>query len=437
MTALPETGVDYYEFDPDRCAEMHNRIVSIIVTGPLNRDSTYTVANFMTANESIEQTDPFKEFLSAPLLHFLSKINVITTTSPGRSLSFTPHLEHPHPLNFFTYQENDIEDKYPYAIMLYAASSGESDDGGLFFDMATNLVTRIAVLSDWPKEDEWVTLEEALERYLEMFETGKYHVSEYDPNASGSTTETNAEADIVQAVDQYNALLSAIAARTEGAIIYDKPLVDPEILRKWGIKGFAFEFLSRARSPSFSYIAPGITVFNDRTLDEMMARDVGSPRQQTSKERYSGESHLAPMLLFPGDTPIVEEDPFLKYESVFFFDNLAGVYLWGSYNFGDELKFILPYPIGKYVEGEDPTHWKHRANSLLYQHGSCPFFPGHHTRLATLLQLWTFNVEQGQFDVGPDGVKGGMDFYRQAESAQTEIQFFLDKEACWYRPERQ
>ncbi|KAL4903300.1 hypothetical protein BDW74DRAFT_157044 [Aspergillus multicolor] len=92
----------------------------------------------------------------------------------------------------------------------------------------------------------------------------------------------------------------------------------------------------------------------------------------------------------------------------------------------------LPYSIesypdndGKRVKLRTPTH-----GSEPWQHGECPFFIQHSTRLATIFDRWRKLVEDGICTVDEHGVHGGIEFYRQAEDpAKTE--WFCLRDVCF------
>lgn len=425
MTALP----DFYVFDPAKCAQLHNQILTIVAAGP--RGASNRLVNFFAAYEDVEAADPSRQYLSEPLVKFLSQIDVAVADGDNFSdtLSFTPHLAQPHLASFWSYSEWDLEDQYPHAILLYPEAGGDGE-GGVFFDMSTNLAVMIIVSAEFPHKDQWQPLEIILQRYLDLFESGKYHVSDYDSNATGCSAEPWVEQDVLATLEQYHALLDAIAARIAGAMVEDKPLVSTDTLTRWNVKGFAYEFLSRAKSPSFTFIAPGITVWNASAFNTLRVEDIGSAR-----DKVATEQEFETVLIFPSDTQVYEGDEMLRFISPVLFHNLAGVYLWGPDT--DEMRFILPYPIGQngfVFFGSSPRDdldwkWRVRGNDVLYQHGRCPFFRDHFTRLVTLLHSWTIAVEWGDFLVGPNGVEGGMDLYKQADTANPGIDFNVN--VCW------
>jgi hypothetical protein len=242
-----------------------------------------------------------------------------------------------------------------------------------------------------------------------------------------------AEADVVSALTAYERLLRSISWRIPASTILDTPLIDAGTLRRWNVSGFAYELLSRARTPSFTYIAPGVKTWTTASFQEIMERDKGSQRLNTIHERKLHADEV-PFLLFPSSSPIREVHSSFREHAMLLLGNLTGVYLWGA---SDLIKFVLPYSTGEngyIVSGSSPEterdwRWREVGNDVLYQHGRCPFFPNHLTRLTSLLKLWTENVERGLFKVDENGVLGGMEAYKSADSPMPGIDVHVGQ--CW------
>ncbi|THU87874.1 hypothetical protein K435DRAFT_326627 [Dendrothele bispora CBS 962.96] len=393
-----------------------------------------------------DQEDKLRRRLSNPLLDFLSQIYVTAPSDMSDSsvawnwIRFTPLFAQPSPYRLWEYEEWVLGDEY---VLLYP--DPEDSTGGIFFDMQQNLIC----MADLPGTDmescPWHYLELGLTRYLEQFEVGKFRLpvnrtkidendvryEDYDFNIAVQRVDGS---DLMTALELYDSLLEVIAERLDGAKIYDDPLVDMETLTRWGVEGFAFEFLSRARRPGFTYIAPSITVFNSSTFDAMMELNNGT-LQRWIQDRDMGD--MAPILLFPGDTLVDLEgdDEREKYlfnlQHQYLINNMSGVYLQPDWDWGDTIRFVLPYSIGqnghiRYASLPDKAV---RGHSALYQHGPCPFFKGHGTRLFSLLYNWKESVRSGAFFVGPDGVEGGMDLYREADTEDPRINTNVG--VCW------
>ncbi|KAK7460532.1 hypothetical protein VKT23_009253 [Stygiomarasmius scandens] len=433
---VDENGFYVNDFNATACAELHNQIVALVSRTP--NQPKHTLQKFFDVYAA--QDEELRSRLSDPLLDFLSRIHV-PVMLPGKSwprINFTPRLAQPAADAFWLFEDWELGDEY---ILLYPDEGGEST-GGIFFDMEQNLVCMLDLPGFSVEDCSWHYLETALTRYLEQFQVGKFGPARpsdddntyevYDSNAivvrriDGSDLET--------ALGLYDSLLQAIAEHLDGAEILDEPLVDMETLVRWGIQGFAFEFLSRAKTPSFKYIAPGVTVFNSITFNSMMELNNGK-FQQWVLDR--GMEDMAPMLVFPGDALVQldtddEEEKYLfNLSHQYLINNMTGVYLQTDWDWSDAIRFVLPYSIGQngHIHYGSRPDEPVRGHSVLYQHGPCPFFKGHNTRLFSLLYNWVENVRSGAFSVGPDGVEGGMELYQQVDAEDSPIK--TDVGVCW------
>ncbi|KAF5350890.1 hypothetical protein D9758_010537 [Tetrapyrgos nigripes] len=422
-----QDGVYVNDFNATACAELHNQIVNIVVNAP--HQPKNVLKKFFDAFEDEEQK--MRERLSTPLIDFLSQIYVPVLSpeeKPWIWIDFTPLLTMPHPSILWSFEDWELGNEY---VLLYA-DAGDESTGGIFFDMETNLISMVTLPDQFMEDCLWHYPEVALRRYLELFELGKFRLPTNETGVAASdalnlrfeptqiSIQLVDEFSVTAALDTYDALLEAIAQRIPGARIYNKPLVDKRTLIRWKITGLAFEFLSHARTPSFKYIAPGISVFNKDSFTAMMQLNNGS-LQQWVVDRDIEEQ--APMLLFPGDAPVrVEEEEQYLFNLMhpYLMNNQSGLYSVPGMDFGDTVELILPYSVG---------HPSARSHSRLFQHGPCPFFKGHNTRLFSLFSNWVRNVESGGFVVGANGVEGGMGAYMLADTEASRIR--TDVGVCW------
>jgi hypothetical protein len=175
---IPEE-VDYYVFNPRKCAELHNKILSIVMSGPKGRYNQ--VSDFFSAYEFLGpiHNRVYRDGMSDTLVEFLSLIDVARAEKYRDSISFTPHLAMPDPSLFYLFRQWDSDSRYPFVIQLYPyLGTNSTSRGGLLFDMKTNLVAFVIMPGEWPHEDQWYPLENALQKYLELFQSGRYHVSD-------------------------------------------------------------------------------------------------------------------------------------------------------------------------------------------------------------------------------------------------------------------
>lgn len=437
MSASSDVGKPFRDlFDPQKCAILHNQILAIVAAGP--QGDSNSIHKFFDAWPNADAEDPFIEFLSPSLLEYLTAIDVAIPNPPNlQSLSFTPQLALPDPKVFWMSREWDFTDEYPHMILLYPTLP-DGGYGGLFFNMATNLCTWVFLENSIPEQ--WFPLELALTKYLTYFSTGKFHVSDEDPlrSALGCAMESYVEHYVAISLAAYDELLYAIASKAGGdGQIHEMPLVDTDTLTRWNIRGFAHDFLSRAKSSSFTYIAPGLRPLDSSMLTDLMIKDTSSLRQQTISTRDLGANgDTAPFPVFLGDERVVftaQNELWAEFEAPLLLDKLSGVYLWPDDNFADGVRLITPWIVGNngYLRNgnspaldlSDPSRRRTEGNDVLYQHGLCPFFGSHQTQLVTLLRMWTSSVESGLFSVGPDGVEGGMEVFYLADTEDHAEEF--------------
>ncbi|KAI5803395.1 hypothetical protein DFH27DRAFT_47306 [Peziza echinospora] len=440
-------------FNPYRCVTLHNQIVALSVLG--QPTSTYTIAPFFDAYPDLEEHyDNVPD--EPPLVFFLERILVVRGVgdNANSTIGFTPELGMPHPATFWMFsdelsefdEERDEDGAYfgenmgerplrkdghlGNSILLYPQSaSSPMNNGGLYFDITTHrcrIVDSLLDCTDDFPEENWLPLEKILERYLQLFQIGKFHSNpEIWPVIK---SEFYVDDDLSKTLEAYEILVEEIQQRRDAmdeCIVNGEPqgMIDEATLDRWRIKGFAKEFLMRARPPPFKYLAPGITHLTPELLNTLMQHDIeesGESLRQRSIVDIDGSDVLVPNLLFPSDTDVEERAGEFALDG-FLVGNRAGVYLSPSFQYGDTITFINSWP----VHGHRPDG----SNDCLFQHGRyCPYFSSHNARLVTLLQKWACMVRCGIFGVGADGVLGGMRYWGRQWASDPDL---LDVGRCW------
>ena len=91
----------------------------------------------------------------------------------------------------------------------------------------------------------------------------------------------------------------------------------------------------------------------------------------------------------------------------------------------DECLFILPFGIGAngYARKSDGSRFGRRENGEdshvdLYRPGYQPFEEQHEQSLVDVLESWRGMVERGDWQIDKNGVAGGMDVWREADSQE-------------------
>jgi hypothetical protein len=289
----------------------------------------------------------------------------------------------------------------------------------------------------------WLPLEMILDGFIDMIDQGKVLAVEdsyrgeqerIKPWIMPSYTEQDLQ-DTLQAFEQ---LVDAIHARmpsqpqNTGQGLLD--LVTGYNAESLPSNSFAHQFLNRCSKPTFTYIAPGLSIAQHQ------------PFAPTSGQVEAGK--LYPLLLFSSTDPAYREtrrtpwgwnmriSPF-AYE----FDHVssypAGLYLtetnpYGPYPFEDGIKLVLPFTlgsnacartsdgalIGEYVqeEGDDAANDIEPKSTELYQLGFNHFIASHDVQLKYVLERWVEMVEKGKWQVDQDGVMGGIEKWREADT---------------------
>jgi hypothetical protein len=314
------------------------------------------------------------------------------------------------------------------------------------------------------KRIEWEPLEVILDAYLEMIEQGKIRALPEKQIEGLTLIEQNSrfkpwmiysytEYDLERALDSFSSLTAAIEQKisqsrpslptAEGSFwsrIWRflvgttglaaeharEPLADQDTIRAANITSFAKEFLSRATKPTFRCIAPGIAI---QTAEEL--RDQPYLVIHPDPE----ESYAAmPILLFRGPGIISNFEPLFGR----WWDELEkyppGLYLepvFGPAEFADSIQFVLPYGIGGNgfarvsdggligeVRDSDREHTGRDKHNELYSKGWNPFIFWYGTKLYLVFDNWKKMVDEGHWQVDENGVAGGIEKYREADTEE-------------------
>ena len=200
-------------------------------------------------------------------------------------------------------------------------------------------------------------------------------------------------------------------------------------------RGFAHHFIERVKRPRFRFIAPGL---------EIPGSSNTTPQPFATIHPDDENVDLIPVLLFRavGDTsPCMAPASGTECPFGYPFSGVeqyhAGLYLSctdsSQHSFEDEATLVLPYRIGAqgYARKSDGSRFGENTQDAedvepddtfadVYQPGHQPFTEMHAVRLISILQNWLEMVQSGDWEVDADGVKGGLDEWRKA-----------DTEDCW------
>jgi hypothetical protein len=230
-------------------------------------------------------------------------------------------------------------------------------------------------------------------------------------------------------------LLALVAAKFDSSRSADEfGLISREVLDGADLKqGFVRDFLRSVRRPksNIKYIAPGLRLPTEEDFLPHPLQNLETPR--------IFENPILPIPLFVSDTtsttPIFENYPFQNIS------NLPHG-LWTSYvdkdsqhEFEDGCKLCLPFEIGangfarltddsfvgEQLDCPRVARPSGRRNEL-YQTGYNHYIPAHAPQLGDILSLWLTLVGAGEWEVGEEGVLGGIEKFKEADM---EDHYFL------------
>ncbi|CAN9200651.1 unnamed protein product [Alternaria alternata] len=430
----------------DRCIALHNEILRHGWVSSGRRleslDSTCKTW-FDTFGDTAEAIRPQ---LSPDLVRFLEHARVIQDPETGADLCFFYWFKNlAGPKSMFKQAEGWLDyGRYGQLLVLYSMNNFTGHWCGLVYDQEAHLCIVCPSIHDADEIFEqkiWYPLETALEFWLGQVRKGRIatpHEGEnedlvnerYDPWQFIPYNDTMLE----ENVDAFNRLVEAIEARMPSAyrpaeaegIVHG--LVDESALQSIDLPPrFAYKFLCRARRPRFQMIAPGLEILTSSTFSDQPFRSYFS----------SSEPEFPPILLFRSGsnykddtTPhFVTGEPmpslFTGFSRITCFP--AGLYLLptGEVRAEDECMLILPFGIGSngYARKSDGSRFgrsRTGGNSHvdLYRPGYQPFEEQHEQSLVDVLKNWKGMVERGDWQIDENGVAGGMDVWREADSEE-------------------
>jgi hypothetical protein len=188
----------------------------------------------------------------------------------------------------------------------------------------------------------------------------------------------------------------------------------------------------QATNPPFEYIAPGLHIaeYQPFAVVPISVR----PGDLFPFQLFSSAHPAYRETEFRGEDLLVS--PF-AYEFQSVSDYPAGLYLTetepqSTHPFEDGCKLVLPYPLGdnmcartsdNAIVGEnvhaqgDSTHRRVKPTSTgLYQLGYNHFIESHDVQLKHVLWKWADMVKEGKWKVDAEGVVGGMEKWKDADT---------------------
>jgi hypothetical protein len=443
-------------FDVEKCIELHNRIIAHARSHLPPDHQPKIQRNWFTAH-SLDPLSPGLDFeLDDELTAFLLGIDIVVPEQ-HQHLAFNPFLVGiPSPSRLIPDMWLNLQDEYEDYILLYMGTG--YDPGGLFYSHSMQQVCYLDSPFLEPQDCLWGDLQNVLETYWHCVESGKFVVdAEYPGFGDGDNLVTQGwrveewtEKELEGTLEIWDNLVDAITKRLprrEEAENDGEPqqeeidacLISSDILEQHPvIPPFARAFLSRAKKPSFTSIAPHLDIPNEAFVHRVGAQlqKLHSDASLTSR-RYD-TVYLPYFLLFPWRTPgfqFVSQSNRDKWKNrtghSHTLDNRAGLYLIPDGTQAHTISLLLPYQLGAnghVLKSDGATVERGRpGQDVLYQHGVCfPFLPGHGTPLASVLVNWWEQIENENWDVDEGGVVGGEDTWKEVDTEENAEDYQAD-----------
>lgn len=435
-----------------RCAVLHNRIVELGWLGhyngtgrdPETRDRKTWWDEYGAEVEASGVDGRFTRELTA----FLKSAHL---SEEGLSFTYDLHgLASPYKMLDWL----DNFDEGEYMLVLYEESWATDEGMGLVFDHFNNLVHYQPYEDTFQPELNWFALELALGVYLGQIEAGKFVAL---PQKEYGEREAEHNPWVMMPWEMYGGLEYAITTleRLIEAIWDEMPAEartehrqarhETRMISRTALQGldrvpensFLFQFLTRAPACPFDFIAPGIRCPTDETIAAILSEPPVPPSYAARNE----DPLALPVLVFPSDER-VEDDVgggnFYSWYNATLTGVRGGLYMDGqgaSSAYQDGVQLVTPFSIREHGwartgDGQEIFDWPwhmydetwadHNGDAYisLFQLGNNALQKRHHTNLHTVLDYWRDLVENSLWLVGPDGVEGGMEVFRMADTEE-------------------
>jgi hypothetical protein len=270
-------------------------------------------------------------------------------------------------------------------------------------------------------------------------------------------------------ISAWHSLLSAIESRIPGPTDNEYKTYDDEHINLCDLYGhFIKKFLQKARIPNFQFVAPGLRL----SLPEELAAQpfkgfVPPPPQNLNLNLPQIPSSGLPQISIPQlpnynrpqdpnqirnpwDMAVYEYKwyPFLflrankkvpkaegKYND-YPWENASefstGLYLINTKTIekADGCKLLLPFPINSRAFskfGDEKGIDDVRKNDGLYQPGESLIIRDDKLRLELLFKNWTSMIENGHWEVDENGVVGGIEKFREADTEEKWNLYWIER----------
>lgn len=223
---------------------------------------------------------------------------------------------------------------------------------------------------------------------------------------------------------------------------YTSSVLDSSFVRQ---NSFARAFLSTlpARHVTFRYIAPGIQLQRPTEFMNQPFTDLWDTWDRSSWRGERENPNSIPLLLFRGEG--MNKSPWVRpwFPDGIVEDISSGLYIesiidWQSWDSGNETRLLLPFDIGgngyaRSSEGFLFKKWGGKSDGLYrvsFASGVMPL-DSHSSHIHRVLQNWAERVESGDWEVDENGVTGGIEKFKDADTLENWKKYFIP----WKRPD--
>ncbi|KAJ5720810.1 uncharacterized protein N7483_008744 [Penicillium malachiteum] len=435
--------------DYERCARLHNYIVAcgwMAHHGQYTPDLDAIASRRWYSGMDDEHIQATRERLTSPLISFLDLIY----ESEQEFFYWVEGLSIQSCDDSFLAEDNELEDegKSRFIVIYLTHVDFGSHCLGVVYDQQLHRASFPMTIENCESvepvdehDDLWFPLETILTNWIHMIDLGKVVPGLYVPDGSDYPTSRSqtglwswlpyCDAQVDSTIATMERYSAAVESRMppDSLLSISAPLFTDADLDAAAVPQDCFirSLLTRLKTPRFKFIAPGLEVPHDK---EAFARRQKFAHIPSEKDSIPG------VLLFAAPDRTVN----LNHEIRWLFNTAhenftmndgdpvpTGLYsepTCRSNSDSEEAGFRLLLPFALRPDYSDQAARTSDGGLVaagsftqLFQHGFHPFGGEWRSqRLERLFQRWTELIEAGVWIVGPEGVEGGIDKFRDADN---------------------
>lgn len=309
--------------DVERCAKLHNHLVALSwmerhQKSPEDLDELLDLSRWSYFSVFGGEADQVRERLDPQLCRFLESIIVPEDEENSELFVWVQGVAAPEEmrndeiLQVFEAEDQQTEDGLTLFALLYPMNMNlASHPLGVVYHQELRRVAFVNTIFDAElvnppdeHEDLWVPLEHLLSHWISLIQRGKVTIGpkrwEMEEAQGVWRIEAFGNAQVTSTVEAFDRLVSAIEQRMDPQALLDldsnKPLLTDADLDSAGASAecFARSFLTRARTPRFTRLAPGIEVPHDAAAFASHPKVYASPASTRGRGRQPAHHPARP-----------------------------------------------------------------------------------------------------------------------------------------------